>query len=93
MKITNTRKINERIKQYIDRQELNALIGMNVGETFSLNLKFENPRELETFAQDFRDDLARDGLELFFTLSAYLFNTIFFIKVMTFYFNSLFKFL
>ena len=64
MKITNTRKINERIKQYIDRQELNALIGMNVGETFSQNLKFENPRELETFAQDFRDDLARDGLEI-----------------------------
>ena len=64
MKIANTRKINERIQQYIEREELNALIGMNVGEPFSQNLKFENPSLLDEFARDFRADLEKEGIEL-----------------------------
>ena len=49
MKVANTRKVNERIVQYMSRERLNGLLGMGLSTPVSVDeIIFEEPNKLLT---------------------------------------------
>jgi len=55
MKVANTRKVNERIIQYMSREQLNSLWGMGLSAPVSVDeIIFEEPDKLLSYAESFR---------------------------------------
>lgn len=63
MKIQNTRKVNERIIQFMSREQLNNTIGMALSASVSMDeIIFEEPAKLLSYAESFRRDMLKNGL-------------------------------
>lgn len=58
MKVANTRKVNERIVQYMSREQLNSLLGMGLSAPVSVDeIIFEEPDKLLSYAESFRQQM------------------------------------
>lgn len=58
MKVANTRKVNERIVQYMSREQLNSLLGMGLSAPVSVDeIIFEEPDRLLSYAESFRKQM------------------------------------
>ena len=63
MKVANTRKVNERIVQYMSREQLNSLLGMGLSAPVSVDeIIFEEPDKLLSYAESFRQQMEQNGL-------------------------------
>ena len=63
MKVANTRKVNERIVQYMSREQLNSLLGMGLSAPVSVDeIIFEEPAKLLSYAERFRSNMKQNGL-------------------------------
>lgn len=63
MKVANTRKINERIMQYMSREQLNNLLGMGLNLPICTDeITFEDPCDLLSYAAHFRSSMKRDEI-------------------------------
>lgn len=63
MKVANTRKVNERIVQFMSREQLNNLIGMGLSAPVSVDeIIFEEPAKLESYSSTFRTDMRKNGI-------------------------------
>lgn len=63
MKVANTRKVNERIVQFMSREQLNSLIGMGLSAPVSVDeIIFEEPAKLEAYSSTFRTDMQKNGI-------------------------------
>lgn len=63
MKVANTRKVNERIIQYMSREQLNSLLGMGLSAPVSFDeIIFEEPDKLLSYAESFRQQMEQNGL-------------------------------
>ena len=63
MKVANTRKVNERIVQYMSREQLNSLLGMGLSAPVSFDeIIFEEPDKLLSYAESFRQQMEQNGL-------------------------------
>ena len=63
MKVANTRKVNDRIIQFMSREQLNNTIGMTLSAPVSMDdIIFEEPAKLLSYAESFRRDMAKNGL-------------------------------
>ena len=63
MKVANTRKVNERIVQFMSREQLNSLIGMSLSAPVSVDeIIFEEPAKLESYSSTFRTDMKKNGI-------------------------------
>lgn len=63
MKVANTRKVNERIIQYMSREQLNSLLGMGLSAPVSVDeIIFEEPAKLLSYAERFRSNMKQNGL-------------------------------
>lgn len=63
MKVANTRKVNERIVQFMNREQLNSLIGMGLSFPVSVDeIIFEEPAKLEAYSSTFRTDMLKNGI-------------------------------
>ena len=63
MKVANTRKVNERIVQFMSREQLNILIGMSLSAPVSVDeIIFEEPAKLESYSSTFRTDMQKNGI-------------------------------
>ena len=60
MKVANTRKVNERIVQYMSREQLNSLLGMGLSAPVSVDeIIFEEPDE--SYKLEYLKELLRDA--------------------------------
>lgn len=63
MKVANTRKVNNRIIQFMSREQLNNTIGMVLSAPVSMDeIIFEEPAKLLSYAESFRRDMSKNGL-------------------------------
>ena len=63
MKVANTRKVNERIVQYMSREQLNSLLGMGLSTPVSVDeIIFEEPNKLLSYAEFFRKQMNSNGV-------------------------------
>ena len=64
MKVVNTRKVNDRIIQYMSREQLNSLLGMSLSAPVSMDeIIFEEPAKLESYAASFRASMKQDNVD------------------------------
>lgn len=64
MKVANTRKVNDRITQYLEREELNNLIGMGISAPVSMDeIVFDDYADLKNYADAFKRNMKADGIE------------------------------
>ena len=63
MKVANTRKVNERIVQYMSREQLNNLLGMGLSTPVSVEeIIFDEPNKLLSCAEFFRKQMNSNGV-------------------------------
>lgn len=63
MKVANTRKVNERISEYIKREQLNALIGTGLAAPVSVEqIVFEDSDDLKAHASNLQDRMKKNGI-------------------------------
>lgn len=63
MKVLNSRRVNDRIAQFIKREQLNQLIGMGVSVPVSMDeIVFDDYENLKRYADRFQQNMKLDGL-------------------------------
>lgn len=63
MKVANSRKVNERIVQFMSREQINSLIGMGLSApAFVDEIIFEEPARLEAYSSTFRTYMLKNGI-------------------------------
>ncbi len=63
MKVANTRKVNERISEYVKREQLNALIGTGLAALVSVEqIVFEDVDDLKAHASNLQNRMKKNGV-------------------------------
>ncbi|MEY8327793.1 class I SAM-dependent methyltransferase [Lachnospiraceae bacterium 48-33] len=62
MKVANTRRINEHIMQFVEREQLNHLIGISVSVPASEQIVFNDYTGLKRYADTFQQSMTEDGI-------------------------------